>query len=160
LSFTVSGQEPGTILDGVQAGQTIRVRAEARSVLPFDVLEVVVNGTVVAEAQVTGSPARAALEVDLPVEESGWLAARCRGQHLVYHRPANQRVFAHTSPVYLHVEGRPRLAEQKALTALTRELEKMLAWASREARCETDQQRERLVINFRSAHQELLRRQS
>jgi hypothetical protein len=157
LSFRVADQEPGATLHLTAGSQTVRVRAEARSVVPFDRLEVILNGQVVAETAAKNATS-AVLETDLPVPSSGWLAARCRGEQQLLHRPANQRVFAHTSPVYVQAEGSPAAVDAGAVNRFTAELDRMLDWVAREARCENERQREHLAEIFQAARQELRRR--
>src|SRR5262245_35479105 len=48
IDFTVDGQGPGAMLERAQPGM-VRVRARVLSRLPFDKIEVVQNGEVVAE---------------------------------------------------------------------------------------------------------------
>jgi hypothetical protein len=89
---------------------------------------------------------------------SGWLAARCRGQQQIPHRPANQRVFAHTSPVYVAVAGQPALTDPAAVAGLAHHLDQALGWVNREGRFENDAQRERLAGIFRSAREHFVKR--
>jgi hypothetical protein len=158
LSFSVNGQEPGASVRLSSGVRTVHVRAEGRSNVPFDQLEIIVNGKVVAETPASGAPAAAVLETEVPLPSSGWLAARCRGERQVLQRPANQRVFAHTSPVYIQVEGQPTPVDGAVLKRFVTELDRMLEWVAREARCKDERQREHLAEFFRAARQELLRR--
>jgi hypothetical protein len=158
LWFTVNGQDPGAVLDVAGAGQAVRVRAEARSIVPFEHLELVAGGEVVGSAPASGSPSAAVLEADWPVAAGGWLAARCRGGQTLPQRPAPQRVFAHTSPVYTRVAGQPPRADEAARRRFLGHLDRMLEWVAREARCATEPQRERLAGVFRAAREELTRR--
>ncbi|MFL5246052.1 MAG: CehA/McbA family metallohydrolase [Gemmataceae bacterium] len=158
ISFQVDGEMAGTALRLDSPRSTLHVRAEASSIVPFDRLEVIVDGRVAAKAESEGTPASACLEADVPVSSSGWIAARCLGSHQLFHRPANQRVFAHTSPVYIRMEGRSPAASPEIVAALARHLDGMADWARTQARCETDQQRERLVGIFLAAKKELHKR--
>jgi hypothetical protein len=158
LSFTVNGQDPGAMIDVPATGQAFRVRAEARSVVPFDRLELIAGGKVIGTAPASGDPVAAVIETEWPVTAGGWLAARCRGSHLLPHRPAAQRVFAHTSPVYVRVAGQEPSADQAALKRFIGHLEKMLQWVAHEACCPTDKHRAALADVFTAARQELLRR--
>jgi hypothetical protein len=158
LSFTVAGRDPGASVEVPSAGQTVSVRAEARSILPFDRLEVVANGQVVASA--TGSPASAIVEGEIPVPVSGWLAARCLGNQQIFGRPANQHIFAHTSPVYVRRADKPLRVAADAVAGFVAELDRMLVWVATKARCDSDSQRQRLADIFQSARQELLSRPS
>jgi hypothetical protein len=47
LSFTVNGQDPGGTITLASTGSTVRIHAEARSVIPFVQLELLANGAVI-----------------------------------------------------------------------------------------------------------------
>jgi hypothetical protein len=70
----------------------------------MSVVELVVNGDVVASAQATDNGTAAEIVRTVPVSKSSWIAARVWG-------PSNRLVvndakaFAHTSPVYCYVGG-------------------------------------------------------
>ena len=100
LEFTVNGQRPGSTLE---ASGPVSVRARAISRLPFDRLEIVRDGRVVAE-QSAADQREAALERELAVDRGGWIAARVASRAKTH---AGYGVFAHTSPVYLRVQGTP-----------------------------------------------------
>ena len=51
--------------------------------------------------------------------------------------------------------GQPMQAETAARTRFLTDLSRALEWVERSARCENDQQRERLASIFRSAHEAL-----
>jgi hypothetical protein len=153
LTLTVEGQGPGAVLTP-EAGRPLWLRAEARSGVPFDRLELLAGGAVLAGREVSGNRQSALLEAELPVEGSTWVAARCWGRDRL---PDGQCVYAHTSPAYLAVEGsalRPHPATVGPLLAV---LDRTLAWVA-EARCEQERQREHLAEVLRSARQELVRR--
>jgi hypothetical protein len=155
LSFQVAGQDPGSALSVPAATQIIPVRAVARGLVPFDRLEVLHNGAVVAETKASAFPESTILETEIPVGTGGWLAARCRGEQQVFHRPANMRVFAHTSPVYLRREGPPAPVDPAAVAALIRQLDRTRDWAHREGRFENDRQHDHLLDIFESARRVL-----
>jgi hypothetical protein len=152
LSLTVDGQAPGSVLALSNDGATVRVRAEARSATPFGRLEVLYNGKVVADREPDGERRTATIEADVPVDAGGWLASRCRGGD------NDLPVRAHTSPVYLEVEGRPLRPNADAIAPLLAVLDAMLAWVNGDARCANEQQREQLTETFQAGRQELLRR--
>ncbi len=156
LSFTVNGQEPGARLD-LATPASVHVRAEARCLRPLERLEVIANGAVVASAEPTGErPSRAALEADISLSRSGWLAARA-----FCPREPNelQRTYAHSSAVYVRVDGKPPQADPAEIAPFLAKLDAMLQWVAEEARCDNDAQRQRLADIFQAARQELLRRQ-
>jgi hypothetical protein len=157
LSLTGQGIAPGHVSHLDAAGPVV-VRAEARSVVPFDHLDLIVNGQVIAGAVPAGDPATAVIETEVPIKESCWLAARCRGSHLLPQWTAPQRVFAHTSPAYVaFAEAKPR-AEPVALRRFVGHLDKMLEWVAREARCPSEKHRAALAEVFTTARAELQRR--
>lgn len=161
LHFTVDGQVPGQLVPIERARTPVRVRAEAKSLLAFEHLELLWNGHVIASASPTSSePWRAQLELELPIEQSGWLAARCRGEALLPSRPGPQRVFAHTSPVAVRLANADRWATPTALQSLLDELDAMLRWAREKARCPTPHDRERLVHVFEEALAVLAKKRS
>ncbi|MBM4071271.1 MAG: hypothetical protein FJ271_20390 [Planctomycetes bacterium] len=146
LSLTANGHDPGQIVDLPAHGELL-VRVEARSVAAFDHLELVQNGTVIAQATPSGSPGSATLELRLPAEESQWLAARCRG---------TQQLFAHTSALHVRIAGKPAQRVPAALARLTTSLERLNDWARSKARCD-DRQRARLTGIFEEALRTLVR---
>jgi hypothetical protein len=166
LSLTAQGHDPGAVLDLLAPPQTIHVRAEARSLMPFELLQLVLNGAVVATAPAQGSPATAVLEQDVPVAASGWLAARCAcrpWEHPDYNPtsvPEEPSAFAQTSPVYVRLQGCPPRADRKAVANLLARLDASLEWVSGHGRFENEPQRHRLVEILQSARQELIRRQA
>jgi hypothetical protein len=143
LSFTVNDQDPGAVLDLPCSPTSVRVRAQARSLIPFTRLEVVYNGAVVAHAEASGAPCHASVETDVPITAPGWMTARCRG--------------AQASPIYFRIAGQAPAPNAVAVAPFMGQLDKMLEWVAREARCD-DQQRQRLAGVFEAARQELLRR--
>jgi hypothetical protein len=154
LSFTVDDLDPGAAVRLRAGGGKVRVRAAARSALPFDRLDVVFSGEVVASAAPGGSPAEATLEAEVPVARSGWLLVRCWGP---YDDTMEQWVAAQSSPVYVEVEEHPVRPDPAIVARFSGHLDKMLAWVEREARCD-DKQREHLAGIFRDAREILARR--
>jgi hypothetical protein len=158
LRFTVNGQEAGSVIQLSSPG-TVHVYAEARSLEPFDSLGLIVNGTCVKSVSARGAPSTAILDRKVKLQKNSWLAACCYcydEQHML----SSLMHSAHTSPVYVEIAGKPWHAGRKTVSMLLPFLEAMLDWVAHEARCETDQQRERLANIFRSARQVLLDRQS
>ena len=100
IEFSVNGKPPGSTL---QASERLQVKARALSRLPFDRLQIVRDGVVVAE-QAAVNRREAILEREIPVEQGGWIAARVESSAKTH---ALFGVFAHSSPVYYRVEGTP-----------------------------------------------------
>jgi hypothetical protein len=157
LTLTVDGQDPGVVLSLPADRKTVRVRAEARSLIPFERLEIVHNGEALAAVEAGGSPTTALLEGDLELPTSGWLAARCReaahsrtGQH----PPAA----AHTSPIYVEREGQPFQADMISITHLLEHLDRTLTWAEAPGRFATEALRTQVLGTLKAASEALFRR--
>jgi len=154
IYFTVNAEEPGSTLQLPAEVCTVHIRAEARSLVPFSRLEIIHNGDVVAEQQAAGSPAMAVFEADLPVAGSGWWAARCWNHVQVHTSICPQSVAAHTSPVYVQVEGKPNPQQRHAaetLAAYLAQADLMLERFAQRNLFETDRDRERLAALFKQA---------
>ncbi len=119
LEFTADGCGPGAV---VSAGKVVRVKARAVSRLPFERLEIVLDGEVVAE-RTAANGREASFEGEIPVSRRGWLAARVAASALT---PSNRVVFAHTGPVYLDVTGAPP-RRQEAAAEFVREIGESIA---------------------------------
>jgi hypothetical protein len=122
LSLDVQGVGPGGTAVGIEP---IPVTATAESHGPFDRVELVFNGQVVA----TGTPPaagrpRATVAMTRPWPESGWVAARCVGTE----------AFAHTSPVSVNVPGVPFANRRANLPPLAKAVGEVKAWAEAEGR--------------------------
>ncbi len=147
-TFVTNGPLLSLSADWVAPGQVVAVRAHARSIVPFEHLELIANGRVIASAARSGEPGTAIIETEVPMTADGWLAARCGGGH----------AFAHTSPVYFLVPGAKPRVDAAALQRLIGELDRMLEWVAREARCPTEKHRAALTAVFTAARAQLQRR--
>ena len=87
----------------MQATEPLKIRASALLRVPFEHLEIVHDGEVIAQQTAAGQQ-RASIEHEVSVERGGWIAARVSGNTRTY---AGFRVYAHSSPVYLRVAGAP-----------------------------------------------------
>jgi hypothetical protein len=130
LAFTVNGREPGAVLElDSRRHKVLELQAVAESQLPYDRLEIVVNGTAVADASPTGGRHRAEIRLEHPFGASCWVAARAyenldsyrargvdfskihveegtrQGNYYGTRRP--EGVFAHSSPVYVIRDREP-----------------------------------------------------
>jgi hypothetical protein len=135
VTFTVAGHDPGAALS--VGATSIPVRAEASSLAPFEVLEIIANGETLAAARASRAPARAMWQGDLELPMSTWLAARCRG--------CDDETLAHTSPAYVTREGAPFVRREQALAALARQLDRLQSWVEKDGRFDTEQQRHQLL---------------
>ena len=155
-SFVTNGPIPTLEVDGKGPGETcaldapgkVRVSATVESRVPFDKVEVIVNGEVAAHEDVVATGVRR-LNVDVPVGRSGWIALRVRGPDHpdVFDGP----VWAHTSPVYLRVAGHP-IASRRDAESFVDWIEQMLR--SDRNRYANSEDRRRVETLFRKAQEE------
>ena len=156
LAFTVNGHDPGaTLRIDSKKDKIAQVHAVAESQLPYDRLEIVANGTVVAQSTPSGNRHKAEIHLEYPIQQSCWLAARVcedldgyRRKGLDFqsvHVPAGTRlsdyygtrrpetVFAHSSPVYCIRDEKPIRSWEDA-EYYTRYLDKAIRWLETEAK--------------------------
>jgi hypothetical protein len=109
LFFTAGGKEPGSTLQLPAKGPgKIKIRAQALSAGSLERLEIVLNGRVVKVVREASSNGSLQADLEIAVEEAGWLAARC------FETPGTTIRFAHTSPIY--IDG-PRANSRRAQAA-------------------------------------------
>ena len=105
LTFTAGTEEIGSTIQA-DTGDIISVRAEVHSRFPVDRIEIIQDGKVVAFLANVNGARDLAYETEVTVERSSWIAARAYSSRLLPYN--NVPVMAHTSPIYLDVQGRPR----------------------------------------------------
>jgi hypothetical protein len=140
LALKINGHDPGAMLPLTPERNEVRIEAEAHSVTAFQRLEVLHNGTVIATQTASGEPCNARIETEVPIAFSGWLAARCVGD--------DGAIRAHTSPVYVDIEGQPLRPSADSMAPLATILDQTLALLQGDQRAE--------IIH--AARQELLKR--
>ena len=149
LEFSVNGLEAGSVVTLGARSAKLRVRARAISQEPYDVLEILVNGKVVRSAKpADGGRREAVIDESIEVERGGWIAARAHGRTMLPYGATwwMMPVFAHSSPVYLEMAGRPADARESA-GVLLEQLSYMERWAEERARFPTaENKREALAL--------------
>lgn len=133
-SFSTNGPLLELAVDGAAMGDEIRrdgpallaVRARAISAAPMERLAVLVNGEVWREAAgdggadaVADSPFELEIAGELRLDRSAWVAVRAEGPRSVW--TTDSSLFAHSSPVYVLVDG-----AEIAVEADRRYLERMI----------------------------------
>ena len=146
LRLNVNGLEPGGRI-AVDRKTTAVVKARASSQVPFDRLEIIVNGEVAHSAASTEDRRSAEVTFNYLVGESAWVAARCIGKshpELFYSHP----VFAHTNPVYIQ-HGEDRIGKAASARYLLGFLRKLEDWALGEAHFAVASQRAKAIGTIR-----------
>jgi hypothetical protein len=106
VDLRVDCREPGDVIALSRTGGTVEVRAEASSAQPvIDGLELVHDGVVIASTSGRGVD-RLSLAERVRVDRSGWLAVRVRSDATI-RSGFSTNMGAHSSPVYLEVDGKP-----------------------------------------------------
>jgi hypothetical protein len=155
LKLRVAGQGPGSRIS-IERGRSVRLHAEAHSLIPFDHLELLVNGEVVASKATSGNRLTGSVETGYLPETSAWIAARCHGADRL---ATGSCVYAHTTPVSLEIPGRPLVPTEETLGPLKEILTRTRTWVECEARCENARQRQHLVAVLEEAQRALVSRQ-
>lgn len=122
-----------------ESSRPVRLWATVRSRDPIERIEIVSNGEVIF----TGSGKDTQL-VEHTLSVSGWIAARCWGQakpDLYPHVP----VFAHTSPTWVEVAGRPVQPKSAAVSALQNEVAGVRYWIETSGRFTIPRRKEHLL---------------
>lgn len=150
LLLTVDRHPIGDKIDWTTGhSKPLHIRAELRSIQPIDSLEILHNGQVIQKLDLAGlipsQVFKRVLETDLTPRRSGWVAARA-----IFKDTDNHLRQAHTSPVYITVDGKP--------TAFKRDAEYMVRWidallelSKRPDRYQSDADRAEAQALFRKA---------
>eukprot|EP00913_Durusdinium_trenchii_P010929 g10258.t1 len=109
--FSVDNKSIGDIVRLATAG-TVRVRARGSSRIPISRIELIQNGKVVATGRLAENRLSGTLDTKIPVATSGWLALRIVGPDHIDQPGSGQ--YAHTSPIYIDVAGKPFDARAEA----------------------------------------------
>ncbi len=116
LEFSVNGAGVGETVRLSPGKVKLRVKARAQSLEPYEQLEIVYNGKVIRRVTPAGAHFEAAIDEDVAVERGGWIAARAHGRKMLEYGATwwKMPVFAHSSPVYLDMPGRPAASRESA----------------------------------------------
>ncbi len=146
LRFAVDGKGPGDELRRAGPG-SVSAEISATSMTPFETLELVANGKVVATARPDGDRKSARLRASYNLEHSAWLAARARGP---YHRYLTNDtfVYAHTSPIYCLVGGE-KIGNREDAEFFVQWIDKLIAMASTRGKYASEAQKEEVIALFR-----------
>jgi hypothetical protein len=155
LELVADGREPGDTI-AARGGDTIRIRTQVESRLPVDWIEVVMGGKVVARKNNESGAASLALGAELTVSQSTWVAARAYSASLqpyqispVLGRPGIP-LMAHTSPIYINVDGKPPRSPEDA-EVLMRETDRAIEWARTNAVYLDELQRQEVIALYQRA---------
>jgi hypothetical protein len=112
-TFATNGPLLGFTLDGHQIGDEIKLPAGKhqlkfsawmRSIAPVDHLQIVCNGKVARELELTGTRATADVSDSVSISQSGWCVLRAYSDRAEY-PVLDLYPYATTSPIYISVAG-------------------------------------------------------
>ncbi len=142
VRLSVNGVEPGGEIS-LSAPAGLTVSARAISQIPFERLEIVVNGEIARSVNAIENGLSAEIAFDYPAAGSAWITARCMGKwnkELFYSNP----VFAHTNPVHIKYR-QDRIEEAESARYLLGFLRKLEKWALEEAYFENSSQKQQVM---------------
>jgi hypothetical protein len=147
LTLDVNGKAPGDEIR-LESGGELAVQGMVSTQTPLDRVELIVNGRTVYSQTVEG---KTTFEFKIPVvvRESSWVALRAIGPR---HRLImnDTMAFAHTSPVYVTVAGRPvRVADD--IRFYREWVERLIARTEKSPRFATAERRQEVVALFQKA---------
>jgi hypothetical protein len=147
LTLNVAGHHIGDQI-AAKPGDTLLVEATATAVVPMERIELIVNGEVVAAQDARDGGRNASLSHELRVDESCWVALRASGgvHDLVLHP---EGVFAHTSPVYVNVDG-AAVTKPDDAAYFVEWIDRLIAVTEERARFPSSAERDHVIAIFRS----------
>ncbi len=155
LTLTVDGKEVGERL-ALDKPRAVRVEAAGTGRHNFQKLELVQNGKVIATqpAENKDGAYAARLSREVKIDGPAWFAVRIDA---TTKNEFNQRLFAHSSPVYLDVAGQ-RVFDIEAARDLLRQLEEAQAEIRAKGQFSNAQASERVLAVYQQAVRDLTER--
>ncbi len=146
ISLSVNDAAIGDTIDA-HDGDTLRIEAEAGSQAPIERIEIVVNGEIVASTPADADGRHATITHEIAASESGWIAARVIGpKHALVLDPDG--AFAHTSPIYVTIDGAPIAASEDA-AFFVEWIDRLIEMYARVGHVPSDAERDAVIAIFR-----------
>ena len=160
-TFATSGPMLILTADGLDSGAEIRystgeskpilIRAEVRSIQPLDSLELISNAKVIKKVSLTNRSPSPVLKESVVLafrpQRSGWVAARA-----IFTGPDGHLRQAHTSPVYIKVDGKPAASKTDA-QYMIHWINRLLQVTEKPDRYQSDMERAKVRAIFQKARQ-------
>ena len=178
LTFKVNDQGPGSSMR-VSTGNTLHISAQVWSQMPIDRLEIVANGELVAEVTLDPGQQYQSIEIPYQADRSAWLAARAyqlteiqTRQGLSLSQRRNQGggptqlnkyygtlrpevTFAHTSPVYIEVDGQAIRSSSDA-QYFVQYLNNAIRWLNQEGSFPSEEARQKVLAAFKEGRRRFM----
>ncbi|HUV65568.1 MAG TPA: CehA/McbA family metallohydrolase, partial [Sedimentisphaerales bacterium] len=152
LTLTANGLDCGTeIRYTTAASKPIRIEAKLRSIQSIDSLELVANGKVIKSVSLKNRPSSPVLEESIALafepRRSGWVATRA-----IFTAPDGHLRQAHTSPIYITVDGKPTASKTDA-EYMIRWIDRLMQVTDKPGRYKTDTERSQVQAVYQQARQ-------
>ena len=152
LILTANGLDSGAeIRYSTGKSKPILIRAEVRSIQPLDSLELISNAKVIKKVSLKNHSPSLVLKESIVLafrpHRSGWIAARAIFTGLDGHLRQ-----AHTSPVYITVDGKPTASKRDA-QYMTHWIDRLLQVIEKPGRYQSDMERAEVRAIFQEARQ-------
>jgi hypothetical protein len=148
LRFELGGREPGGNLH-LENKAKLPFRAALRSIVPIDHLQIICNGSVARDLQLTGDHKSADASGTLDIAHSGWCILRAYADHAEY-PILDLYPYATTSPVYIDVAG-AAVRDQGAAQYFVAWVDRLIAAAQQSPSWNTDQEKQAVISLFNQA---------
>ena len=113
IGFTLDGKQPGDDLQLPAGENKVKLSAWMRSIVPIDHWQVVCNGEVVSDLQLSNDHQAGDAQAVVPISRSGWCVLRAFSDK-AEHPILDIYPYATTSPIYISVAGSKLDAGQDA----------------------------------------------
>jgi hypothetical protein len=150
LILTANGLDTGAEIQySITRSQPILIRAGLRSIQDIDSLELIYNSKVIKKIDLSSRVPSPILEESIVLElkplRSGWVAARA-----IFTSPDGHLRQAHTSPVYVTVDGKPTASKNDA-ECMIRWIDRLLKVSKKPDRYQSDGERAETQKIFQEA---------
>ncbi|MDP2898318.1 MAG: CehA/McbA family metallohydrolase [bacterium] len=146
LSLKVDGHEIGDVIRMEKPNGSVTIEAAARSPVPLAYLEIVVSGRVAARIDAPPRTTKLKLSTRTPAGDSKWIVARA------FERNDETARFAHTSPIYIEVGGKP-VVSREAAAYYKSNIDKIIEFTEASTLFKNEQDRETALSIYRKARQ-------
>jgi hypothetical protein len=142
LTLTVDGQGPGAVI-GLDQSRSVTIKASAVGRNDFQHLQLVRNGKVIQTQRADSKEGayRAQMTSTVRIDEPSWFAVRIDATN---RNELEQKLFAHSSPVYVDLAGK-QVFDVEAARALLKQLEEAQAAIRARGRFSSDDARDQVL---------------
>jgi hypothetical protein len=148
LKFSAEGAELGETIKA-ETGQVLSAHVELSSRIPVERIEIIRGGEVIASKENPAGANSVSFSTQIPIEASTWIAARASSSVRLPYQDGIP-VFAHTSPIYVEVPGRP-IGSPEDAAFFTKWCEDAIEWAKTKAKLLEESQRQEMIALFEKA---------